>query len=173
MTGPDESAIVIRGVEEDDWEGVSEVMNNASVVYNTLLLPFTSRDKIRDRMENPQDNYYGLVAELEGVIVGLLGLEVGAGRREHSARLYLAVHGDYQGQGVGTALMQAAIDLAEHWLAISRIELEVFVDNAPGLALYQKMGFEIEGTLREYGFRDGRYVDAYLMSRIRDEQPHD
>jgi putative acetyltransferase len=65
--------------------------------------------------------------------------------------------------------MQAAVDLAENWLNLSRIELEVYTDNAAGLALYQKFGFEIEGTLRDYAFRDGQYVDSYLMARIRDE----
>ena len=74
------------------------------------------------------------------------------------------------GRGVVQAVTQAeAITLAERWLAITRLELTVFVDNEPALALYRKFGFEVEGTLRDYGFRDGRYVDAYLMARLRDE----
>ena len=36
---------------------------------------------------------------------------------------------------------EAAIDLAENWLNVSRIELEVFTDNAAGLALYEKFDF--------------------------------
>ena len=42
----------------------------------------------------------------------------------------------------------------------------VFV-NAIGIALYEKFGFEREGTHRRYAFRDGEYVDAYSMARIR------
>jgi len=86
------------------------------------------------------------------------------------AALGMMVHADFQGHGVGTALMEAAVDLAEHWLNISRIELEVYTDNAAALALYKKFGFEIEGTLRDYAYRDGQFVDAYLMARIREEQ---
>jgi RimJ/RimL family protein N-acetyltransferase len=39
--------------------------------------------------------------------------------------------------------------------------------NAIGIALYEKFGFEIEGTHRRYAFRDGEYVDAYSMARVR------
>jgi putative acetyltransferase len=67
---------------------------------------------------------------------------------------------------VGTALMEAGIDLAENWLNLRRIELEVFVDNTPAIKLYEKRGFEIEGTLHDYAFRDGEYVDSYIMARL-------
>ena len=43
-----------------------------------------------------------------------------------------------------------------------------FVDrNDIGIALYEKLGFEVEGTHRRYAFRDGEYVDAYSMARIK------
>ncbi|SUC78391.1 putative acetyltransferase YhhY [Providencia stuartii] len=32
--------------------------------------------------------------------------------------------------------------------------------------LYKKFGFEQEGVMRDYAFRDGQYVDAIMMSRI-------
>ena len=37
-------------------------------------------------------------------------------------------------------------------------------------ALYEKFGFAVEGTLHDYAFRGGHYVDAYLMARIRSEE---
>ncbi|MBN1565512.1 MAG: GNAT family N-acetyltransferase, partial [Anaerolineae bacterium] len=87
----------------------------------------------------------------------------------HVADLGMMVHADYQGRGVGSALMVAALDLAENWLNISRIELTVYTDNAVAIALYEKFGFEIEGTLRDYAFRGGKYSDTYLMARLRKE----
>jgi L-phenylalanine/L-methionine N-acetyltransferase len=64
-------------------------------------------------------------------------------------------------------LMEAALDLADNWLDLTRIELSVYTDNAAGIALYKKFGFEIEGTHRRYAFRNGGYVDSYSMARIR------
>ena len=79
----------------------------------------------------------------------------------------MAVRDDWQGKGVGTALMQAAIELAERWLNLSRLELQVYTDNEAGVRLYKKFGFVVEGTLTRFAFRDGEYVDAYMMAWVR------
>jgi len=166
----DELVITIRGVEADDWEDVAALRSTAGVIYGTLQLPYMSRDLVRDRLENMPNDQRGLVAVVDGRVVGQLGLQLYAGRRSHVASLGMMVHDDYQGRGVGSALMRAAIDLAENWLNISRIELEVYIDNPAGLALYRKFGFEVEGTLRDFSFRQGRFVDVYKMARIREEE---
>jgi putative acetyltransferase len=41
------------------------------------------------------------------------------------------------------------------------------VRNDVGIALYEKFGFEGEGTHRRYAFRNGGLVDAYSMARVR------
>ena len=64
-------------------------------------------------------------------------------------------------------MMEAVIEMADNWLSLSRLELNVYTDNDAAIHLYEKQGFEIEGTLRNYAFRDGRYVDSYAMARIR------
>jgi putative acetyltransferase len=76
-----------------------------------------------------------------------------------------------QGQGVGSALMAALCDYADRWLGTLRIELTVYTDNEAALKLYRKFGFEIEGTMRGYAMRDGRYVDAYAMARFHPDPP--
>jgi putative acetyltransferase len=64
--------------------------------------------------------------------------------------------------------MQAAIELADRWLNIRRLELNVYTDNEAALKLYQKFGFQIEGTHRHYAFHDGAFVDSYSMARINE-----
>lgn len=78
----------------------------------------------------------------------------------------MAVHDDWHGRGIGGAFMRAAVDLADRWLNLSRLELTVYTDNTPAIKLYEKFGFEVEGTLRRYSFRDGAYADAYTMARL-------
>ena len=63
--------------------------------------------------------------------------------------------------------MRAAIDLADKWLNLTRLELTVFTDNEPAIALYRKFGFETEGTLRKYAFCDGEFADVYAMARVK------
>ncbi len=43
-------------------------------------------------------------------------------------------------------LMREMIEMCDNWLRVDRIELTVFVDNAPAIKVYKKFGFEIEGT---------------------------
>jgi L-phenylalanine/L-methionine N-acetyltransferase len=113
---------------------------------------------------------YHLVARVDGEVVGHLGLETfpTRWRRRHVGEIGMAVRDDWQGKGVGTALMEAALDLADNWLNLTRIELAVYTDNGAGVALYEKFGFEVEGTHRRYAFRNGDYVDAYSIARVRD-----
>ncbi|HMM28795.1 MAG: GNAT family N-acetyltransferase [Chloroflexota bacterium] len=169
MTKRAHRPVIIRGQEAEDWEDVAAIFEGERVVAGTLQLPYQSRDAIRDRIENPRPDIRVLVAVVEGRVVGTLGLHFSRGRQAHMAHLGMMVHDSYQGQGIGAALLEAAVTLAERWLAITRLELTVYTDNEPALALYRKFGFEIEGTLRDYAFRDGRYVDAYLMARLRDK----
>lgn len=82
----------------------------------------------------------------------------------------MAVRDDWQGKRVGSALMQATIDLADNWLNLKRLELEVFTDNEAAIQLYKKFRFEVEGTLKEYGYRDGQFVDVLTMARLKNKQ---
>lgn len=60
----------------------------------------------------------------------------------------------------------AAVELADRWLALHRLELEVYSDNDRGIGLYRRFGFVEEGRSRDDAWRDGAYVDALKMARI-------
>ena len=70
----------------------------------------------------------------------------------------------------GGRLLAAAIDLAENWLNVTRLELTVFTDNRAAIALYEKHGFRIEGESPGYALRDGVHASVYHMARIKDRQ---
>ena len=161
--------ISIRHAEPEDYEALRRVHSGPRAVAGTLQSPFPSREVWRRRLADPKDGVYSLVAGVDGEVVGNLDLETfpGSPRLKHTGRIGMAVRDEWQGNGVGTALLEAALDLADNWLALTRIELTVYTDNTAGIALYEKFGFEIEGTHRRYAFRNGLYADAYSMARIR------
>ena len=160
--------IEIRRVEPGDYKAVCAVHAQPNALAGTLQLPFPSEEAWRERLAKFGDRDYGLVACVEGEIVGMLSLHVSERlRRAHVGDLGMVVHDKWAGKGVGTALMEAAIDLADNWLNLSRLELTVYTDNEPALRLYKKLGFEVEGTHKKYAFRDGEYVHAHAMARVR------
>lgn len=161
--------IQIRMARPSDAEAVYETMVQPSVVWGTLQLPHQTPEVWRKRLEtNDPNDLYFLVAEVEGVVVGSASLHrVRRPRVLHVAGLGITVGDEHQGQGVGKALMAALTDVADRWLNIVRIELEVWVDNDRAIKLYESFGFVVEGRKRMNGFRDGRYVDSLVMGRIR------
>jgi putative acetyltransferase len=160
--------ITVRHTEPSDYPAVHAIFASPQVIWGTLQLPLPSAEQWRKRLAEPPEGMYSLVACADSEVVGQLGLHTSIRpRRRHVADLGLAVRDDWQGKGVGSALMQAAVDLADRWLNIERLELNVYTDNEPAVRLYQKFGFAIEGTLARYAFRDGGYVDAYMMARLR------
>lgn len=161
----------VRPSTTADSEALVALFSGPKAAANTLQIPYDAPEARKQRLASPPPGHYSLVAcTPEGEVVGNLRLTVNQRpRRSYVADLGMAVRDDWQGRGVGTALMVAACDLADRWLPVRRIELTVYVDNAPALALYTRFGFEREGLLRQYALRDGGYVDAYAMARLRPE----
>jgi RimJ/RimL family protein N-acetyltransferase len=75
------------------------------------------------------------------------------------------VAADARGRGVGTALLQAAVEWARS-SGVRKLELHVFPWNEPAMRLYEKFGFEREGYRKAHYRRDGKDVDAILMALI-------
>lgn len=160
--------ILIRRASPADAEAFVEIFSSPRVIWGTLQVLYPSVDVWRKKLE-PQDDIYSLVACIDDKVVGTLSLHMNPNRprRKHAAGIGMAVHEDWQGKGIGTALMQAAIEFADKWLNLTRLELEVYTDNEPALRLYKKFGFEIEGRMKQDSFRDGEYADVYSMARLR------
>lgn len=110
---------------------------------------------------------YTLVAEVEGKVVGHVTLFLtNKVCNRHCAGIAIAVHPNSHGKGVGKSLMKEALNQADNWLNLVRVELEVHSDNQSAVSLYEKVGFETEGTKRLSTFKNGCYVDMLLMSRL-------
>jgi L-phenylalanine/L-methionine N-acetyltransferase len=131
-------------------------------------MPYQTLAETQERLLKAQDGAYRLVAEFDDLVVAAGALHlVGTARRRHVGQIGMMVHDEFQGRGVGTALLDGLLDLADNWLNLHRVELDVYVDNVAGIHLYKSRGFVIEGTRADYAFRDGRYVNAHVMGRVR------
>lgn len=160
--------IEIRAREPGDAVVLTELLNQPRVIWGTLQLPHTSLAARQKQIAESPPGHTFLVALLDGVLAGTAGLHPADNRRRaHSAGIGMAVHDAHAGRGVGTALLAALLDKADNWLALRRVELTVWTDNTRAIALYERFGFEREGVARAYAWREGRYVDALTMARLR------
>ncbi len=164
----------IRPIGPEDAAGVAALRRMSGVFENTLGLPSCREAASAAFIANLSPDDHNFIAVLaDGTVIGCAGLQVASNpRMRHVGSVGLFIHVDYQGMGVGTALMETLLDLADHWLMLVRVELEVFTDNERAIRLYEKLGFEKEGLLRMTTVRGGRYVDEYKMARIRLPSAH-
>jgi ribosomal protein S18 acetylase RimI-like enzyme len=85
----------------------------------------------------------------------------------HCGTLGIGLLPEFRGRGIGRQLMQTTIDAA--WRSgITRIDLTVREHNANAIALYKKLGFQIEGLQRNAVRIDGQYQNVYAMALVRE-----
>lgn len=122
---------MIRKYRETDCEAIIETWFAASLVAT----PFLSNEFLTEERDNIRSIWLlkaeTWVFEIDNNVTGfisLIGNEVGA----------IFVHPDYQGGGIGRALMDHAASLRDH------LYLDVFEENAVGRRFYRQYGFQFE-----------------------------
>jgi ribosomal protein S18 acetylase RimI-like enzyme len=100
-----------------------------------------------------------------GAWVGMLGFRVDTmHRRRHVGYIWgMYVRRSHRGQGLGAALMAAAIAHARGQVTL--LQLAVGAANPSAIGLYERAGFSIYGTEIGSLLRDGVAYDSHLMAR--------
>jgi len=113
------------------------------------------------------ENSVYFVAEAEGEIIAALNC---TGRKRkamrHVATIGVSVRQEWRGRGVGTALLQRAIEWAHGTGVVTRLELEVYACNAKAIGLYERFGFVHEGRRQKAVVHNGRYEDDVVMALL-------
>ncbi|MFJ2466953.1 GNAT family N-acetyltransferase [Pseudomonas sp. NPDC087615] len=161
-------SIHLERFNESHVESVTALYNDPAVARQVLQMPFQSAEIWRQRLMAENERTVKLVALHQGAVIGHLGLEnYSRIRRSHAGSLGMGVALAWQGKGVGSKLLEAALEVADNWMNLHRVELSVFADNEAAIGLYRKFGFETEGLFRDYAVRDGQWVDTLSMARLR------
>ena len=106
--------------------------------------------------------------EAEDRLVGLVQL-VSINRVYRNAELRIRLSPDELGQGYGTLATKLLCQHAFADLNLHRIYLYVRASNKRAVRCYEKVGFQLEGTLREHCFVDGEYDDFAVLGLLHGE----
>ncbi|WP_172298205.1 GNAT family N-acetyltransferase [Pseudoruegeria sp. HB172150] len=158
-----------RAVEERDLPEIHRILTAEHVCRGTMRLPLADMEMARKRMA-PEPGVIKIAAMRDGGVagIGVLVTYPGNPRKWHSGELDLvAVHPDHRGHGVGAAICVELLRLCDDWLGLQRVELMVWASNVSAIRLYERLGFELEGTKRNYVRRGSGYDDACLMARFK------
>ncbi len=153
---------------EQHIPGLAALYNDPAVARQVLQMPYQAPELWRKRLVLDDERRVTLMAMHQDQVIGSASLEqFPRVRRSHCGSIGMGVAVAWQGRGLGTRLLTELMEVADNWMGLRRVELTVYTDNAPAIALYRKFGFEVEGTLREFALRDGVYADVLSMARLR------
>ena len=162
----------IRLIEYEDAHAFLTLNHQLDCETQMMLLEPNERtttvEQIQRRIEftEQQDNERVFVAETDGSLVGYASVIGGKLRcTAHKVSIVTGMLQSHVGRGVGSKLFETLVEWAET-SPLNRLELTVMTHNVAAIALYQKFGFQIEGTKRHSLKVDGTYVDEYVMARI-------
>lgn len=165
-------AVTIRRATRDDLDhllDLREAVAGEGVWIGAQLPLDREGDHARhlDTIERQADGTSAvfLVAELDGALVGSLTMHARVG----IAGLGMQIADGHRGQGIGAALVAAAIDWARG-AGVHKVELEHWPWNHRARALYERFGFAEEGyRRRQYRRKDGSLWDSVVMGLVLDE----
>lgn len=159
--------LLIRNAEPRDATEI--IMLVKQVMNEAPFFPRTSDEfnfTIEQEEEYIKNAALFLVAEAEGEIIGSATLDRSSlSKLNHTVSFGVTILKAYSGYGIGSLIMKKVIEWSE-LNKIEKIDLEVFDDNIPAIALYKKFGFVEEGRKRKAIKANEEYKDIILMGRF-------
>lgn len=173
---------VIRPVRESDAAQMNELLIEiCRAGVGSVRLPDEMRKSDEEALESVRKFTPGgensgprgclFVADVDGRVAGEGSIKrMSPSRLRHIAHIGISVHPEFQGLGLGRALMEAMMAWAREVRDpklpdITRVDLAVFADNTKARRLYESFGFEVEGVRKNFiRYEDGRMVDDLIMA---------
>ena len=161
-------AIEIRLITEADIAGFREALDSVAAEKRYLaIFEAPDLDKVtKFVLDNIATNVSQFVALDGSCVVGWADISPErAAAIKHVGSLGMGIISEYRGQGIGERLLLACVEKAQR-NGISRIDLQVRIDNESAIKLYEKVGFQTEGVMKGSMLVDETYFDTLLMGLV-------
>ncbi len=167
------SKVYLRPLDLEDIAALTMWLNDAEVTRHLRVhRPLTRMAEeayLRKLSESESDVVLGIMVRETEQFIGVAGLHQLDPRNRHAQFGIFVGEKSAWGKGYGTEATRLMVCHAFDTLNLNRVWLHVYEYNERAVRVYQKVGFQIEGRLRQDTFRDGRYWDTLVMAVLRDE----
>ena len=163
--------ITLRAVTKKDSSFLHDVINSPDLVrFNTPYRPIDEVNHIEwltNVMKDRSKEYF--IIELDNKPIGTIQL-IDIDLTHRNAELTIRISNqNLWGKGIGSKAVDVLCQHAFLDLGLIRVWLRVFSPNERAISAYQKVGFEVEGTMRKAAFINGDFVDVVVMGRLNDK----
>ncbi|KAG1822558.1 acyl-CoA N-acyltransferase [Suillus subaureus] len=163
--------LILRPYVESDLDDILRLWNDPVVQPfvtndNVTVLGPKFKETLRTQMERAT---FGAIIALKetGEFMGQGLVDVQPKNRDGTFGICLLPK--FWNNGYGTEATKFMIDHSFKWFGLNRLSLGVFANNARAIAVYEKLGFVIEGRKRQAVWMDNRWEDSLTMGILRDE----
>ena len=148
-------------------EWINNPVNNKFLHYD-LPLEYEKTARWFKNNEGRIDRYDAVI-EVDGIPVGLIGL-LSIEKKNRKAEYYVSMgEMSYRGKGVAYQASKLILEYGFMVLGLNRIYLYTEAENIVAQKLFKKVGFKVEGLLKNDIFFRGRYVDRYVFGITKED----
>lgn len=160
----------LRTVEEEDLEFIRDNFNQPEIWKNLDY-------KIPQNLEQEREFFEEVISNEDSVNLGIcsdnqiMGL-IELREKENGdgvAEIGIWIAQDHHSEGYGTDATKILVDHAFNELRYHKVYARAFESNNASQSIWNKLGFEKEGELREQAYREGSYEDIYVYGVLEDE----
>lgn len=167
----DKREVILRTPRWEDLDDFLKLINSlveerAEILRSELVsreeeIEFLSR--VLSRLE--KDELFFLVAEVDGKVVASSEINRRTGYEEHVGVIGIAIKSGFRDLGIGTEMMKTLIKQARKW-NLKVLTLTAFASNSRAIHVYEKVGFVQTGRVPKKHFKDGKYIDEIIMTKL-------
>lgn len=148
----------------DVWEAKRE-KNFYTKAYQKALLEVEYNEMIKGHMMR----YYIFLRENPEKIIGCVNFHEVKRGAFCSCQIGYKIHHEFCNQGIGTKAVSKMTEYLFAESGLHRVEAIIHPENAPSIALAEKVGFEREGTARKAVKLGGKWQDMYRYGLVKEE----
>jgi len=167
----DGQKVVLRTPKWEDLDDLLELVN--SLVDEKAEIARTEKysreeeidwlSKALSRLEKGETFY--LVGEVGGKIIAVSEISKRGRYEKHVGVIGIAIKNGFRDLGIGTEVMKTLIEQAQK-MDLKVLTLSTFATNKPAIHVYEKVGFVQTGTIPKKHFKEGKYVDEIIMTKM-------
>jgi putative acetyltransferase len=168
----DGRCVTLRTIRWEDLEDCLEMINalvteKANIDRDTAVSRQEEADWLGRALSSMEKGErIHVVAEVGGKMVG--NSEVSrrlGGYDKHVGVIGIAIRNGYRDVGIGTEMMKVLIEQGKV-MELRVLALSAFANNTRAIRVYEKVGFIQTGKIPKNFFKDGKYIDKILMTKV-------
>ncbi|MEM3759649.1 MAG: GNAT family protein [Candidatus Bathyarchaeia archaeon] len=171
FSAKDGRRVVLRTPKWEDLDDLLELINSlveesAEIIRNEKVSREEEIDWLSKTLASlEKGEVFFLVAEVDGKVIASSDIHPLKGFERHVGVLGIIIKNRFRNIGVGTEMMKTLIEQA-YKMGLKVLTLTVFATNRRAIHVYEKVGFVQTGIIPRKHFKDGKYIDEIIMTKV-------